>query len=91
KIRVFENSGRTFREHEELFNDTSWFAVMAGQGLRPRTYDPVANLLDLDTTRARLDEIRRVVATSLGHMPDHAAFIAQNCAATPAPAARAQV
>ena len=81
KIRVFENSGRTFRENEELFNDTSWFAVMAGQGLKPRTYDPVANLLDLDTTRARLDEIRRVVGTSLGHMPDHRAFIEQHCAA----------
>lgn len=81
KIRVFENSGRTFRENEELFNDTSWFAVMAGQGLKPRTYDPVANLLDLDTTRARLDEIKRVVATSLGHMPDHRAFIGQHCAA----------
>ena len=81
KIRVFENSGRTFRENEELFNDTSWFAVMSGQGLKPRTYDPVANLLDLDTTRARLDEIRRVVDASIGHMPEHRAFIAQHCAA----------
>ena len=81
KIRVFENSGRTFRENEELFNDTSWFAVMSGQGLKARRHDPVADLLDLDTTRARLDEIRDVVANCTRQMPGHHHFIQQNCAA----------
>src|SRR5690606_19686467 len=31
KMRVYAHNGRTFREHEELFNDTSWFAVLTGQ------------------------------------------------------------
>jgi tryptophan 7-halogenase len=81
KIRIFENSGRTFRENEELFNDTSWFAVMAGQGLKPRTYDPVANLMNLDLTKARLAEIKSAVAASADYMPKHRDFIAANCAA----------
>jgi tryptophan halogenase len=81
KIRVFLDYGRTFRENEELFNDTSWFAVMLGQLLKPRTYDPVADAMDLDETRRRLGEIRTAVRNSADYMPDHRAFIAENCAA----------
>ena len=81
KIDVFCNSGRTFRENEELFNDTSWFAVMAGQGLVPRTYDPVANLLSLAETQARLEQIKGAIAASADYMPGHRDFISQHCAA----------
>ncbi len=81
KIRVFRNSGRCFRENEELFNDTSWFAVMLGQGLKFRRYDPVAELLSIEETRARLGQIQKAVANSADYMPDHREFIAENCAA----------
>ena len=81
KIRVFESSGRCFREHEELFNDTSWFAVMVGQGLRWGRHDPVAELLSLAETRDRLAHIAGAVAKSVDYMPDHAEYIRQNCAA----------
>jgi tryptophan halogenase len=81
KMRVYLNNGRTFREHDELFNDTSWFAVLAGQCGKPRSYDPVADLFSVDETRKRLDQIRTAVANSADYMPDHRAFIEQNCAA----------
>jgi tryptophan halogenase len=81
KMRVYLNNGRTFREHDELFNDTSWFAVLAGQCGKPRSYDPVADLFSIDETRKRLDQIRTAVANSADYMPDHRAFIEQNCAA----------
>jgi tryptophan 7-halogenase len=81
KIAIFENSGRTFRENEELFNDTSWFAVMAGQGMKPRTYDPVANLLTLEETKVRLAQIKDAVANSSDYMPRHRDFINEHCAA----------
>jgi tryptophan halogenase len=81
KICVYLNSGRTFREHEELFNDTSWFAVLSGQYGKPRSYDPVADLLTLEETAGRLEQIRTAVANSADYMPDHREFIAQHCAA----------
>ena len=81
KIRVYKDNGRTFREHDELFNDTSWFAVLTGQCGAPMTYDPVADLLSLDETRQRLDQIRQAVANSADYMTDHREFIRQNCAA----------
>jgi tryptophan 7-halogenase len=81
KMRVFAASGRAFREHEELFNDTSWFAVMVGQGMRWRTHDPVANLLSETETQSRLDHIRDAIRASADYMPHHETFIAENCAA----------
>ena len=81
KYRLFEGYGRIFRENDELFNDTSWMAVMVGQGLKARGYDPVADVLSLDETRARLAEIRRVMRSSADYMPLQTEFIRNNCAA----------
>ena len=81
KIRVFEAYGRTFRENDELFNDTSWFAVMIGQLMKARTYDPVADIMPLDETRRRLKHIADAVHNSAEYMPSHKEFIVQNCAA----------
>lgn len=79
KMALFESHGRVFRENEELFNDTSWFAVMIGQGLKPRDYDPVADVQSPEETAARLANIRETIATSATYMPTHEQFIAENC------------
>lgn len=81
KYALFAANGRIFRDNLELFNDTSWMAVMTGQGLKFGGWDPVAEVLDLEETRARLAEIRRVMKTSAEHMPSQAQFIRDNCAA----------
>jgi len=81
KIRVFEAYGRTFRENDELFNDTSWFAVMIGQLMKARTYDPVADIMPLEETRRRLKHIADTVHNSAEYMPTHKQFILENCAA----------
>ena len=79
KMALFESHGRIFRENDELFNDTSWFSVMIGQGLRPRDYDPVADVLSAEQTAERMTNIRNTVANSAGYIPSHEEFIAQNC------------
>jgi tryptophan 7-halogenase len=81
KMRVFRSHGRAFRENEELFNDTSWFAVMHGQLMQPQGFDPVAEVMSLDETRARLAHIREAVSNSADYMPKHRDFIRENCAA----------
>ncbi len=81
KLSVFANTGRTYREDEELFNDTSWFAVLHGQGLAPRSYDPVANVLSLEETQTRLANLATIVRESADYMPKHKDFIRDNCAA----------
>jgi tryptophan 7-halogenase len=80
KIELFKGSGRVFRENEELFNDTSWFAVFIGQGIYPESYDPMADSMSETMFRERMAEIRTVIARSAEVMPDHMQFIRENCA-----------
>lgn len=81
KIRIFESSGRCFRENDELFNDTSWFAVMTGQGLQNQDYDAVADLMSENECRSRLRQIKEAVANSAAYMPTHRQFIKEHCRA----------
>ncbi|CAN5167494.1 tryptophan 7-halogenase [soil metagenome] len=81
KYDIYRGRGRIFRENDELFTDTSWFAVMAGQNLWPASYDPVADILDAAETRKRLASIAGVIRTCVDQMPPHDDFIAAHCAA----------
>ncbi len=81
KMQVFLNSGRAFRENEELFTETSWFSVMIGQLMKPEKSDPVAQLLSEVETRSRLEQIQSAIFNSVEYMPKHLDFIRENCAA----------
>lgn len=81
KLAIFRSSGRVFRENEELFNDTSWYAVMMGQGIVPGRYHPIVDEMPADLFRDRMAQIRSAVRKSVDWMPGHHAFIAEHCAA----------
>jgi tryptophan halogenase len=69
KLAMFRENGRVFREHNEVFTETSWLAVMVGKGIRPRSYHPAADTLPDAETLARLADIRAVVAETAGNLP----------------------
>ena len=76
KIALWESGGRIVRDHEDLFNETSWLAVLQGQGARARGWHPVADAMPEAQLRARLANVREVIARASDAMPDHAAFLA---------------
>ena len=78
KLAMFASSGRVIREHNELFTEASWLAVMQGQGVEPEGFHPVALLLDDAETRRRLAHIREVVATTVSQMPMQDEFLRAN-------------
>ena len=84
KYEIFASRGRVFRENEELFNDTSWFAVMTGQNIRPSGFDPVAAVLSVDETRLRLQQTADAIRNSADYMPSHGDFIRDHCQAASA-------
>lgn len=81
KIALFNSAGRIFREHEELFTETGWLQVMLGQGLKPHTYHPIADMLPEEQLKEYFQNIRTLINTEVGKMPPHSEFIARNCAA----------
>jgi tryptophan halogenase len=83
KIDLYQSHGRIFREGYELFADMAWLQVMHGQGLRARSYHPLADLPAESQVEEYLASVRDIVARCVDVMPDHAAFIARHCAARP--------
>ncbi len=81
KMDLFRDRGRIFRENNELFNDTSWFAVMVGQNIRPRSYDPLVDVMSEDELRRRLAHIKETISKSADYMPSHREFIEKHCKA----------
>jgi len=69
KLDMFRRTGRVIREHDELFTETSWLAVMVGQGTEAQDYHPAADILPDSETLQRLAHIREVVAQTAALMP----------------------
>lgn len=79
RLRIFEDNARLYRHDNELFGETSWFAVMHGQGLTPQSYHPNANIMPNQELDQRMADMRRAWAASLNSMPSHQEFINQHC------------
>jgi tryptophan 7-halogenase len=75
KLAMFRANGRVFREHNELFTETSWLSVMVGQGIEAGGYHPAADLLPDGETLTRLAHIREVIANTAAAQPTQEAFL----------------
>jgi tryptophan halogenase len=80
-IRLFRDSGRFYRNAEEMFALTSWVEVMVGQGILPRTWHPVVDQLPDAELKQLMDDVQRVITACVDAMPTHQQFIARCCAA----------
>jgi tryptophan halogenase len=78
KIAMYRSSGRVFGEQKELFAETSWEAVLIGQGIPAGGYHPVADLLPDDETLRRLASIRGTIAQTVAQMPTQEAYLEAN-------------
>jgi tryptophan halogenase len=75
RIELFQGHGRILREDFELFPLTSWLAVMIGQNLIPRRYDPLVDGLDQVRIQSKLEELRSGIGQSVNSMPLHREYI----------------
>lgn len=81
RMDLFAATGRVFVNEHELFKVASWLAVMTGQGLMPAAYDPMADALSTPDVVRALSAMRDMIARAAAQQPDHADYIARNCAA----------
>ncbi|MCW0451602.1 tryptophan 7-halogenase [Xanthomonas sacchari] len=83
-LALFRDSGRFYRNGEEMFAEISWVQVMVGQGILPRAYHPLVD----QVPQVDLERFMASVEQTIGHcadaMPPHQAFIDRYCAARPA-------
>jgi len=76
KEEQYRRSGRLMLGSEELFREASWLAVLNGQGITARDYNPLADVIDSSANRAQLDQIAAAVARAAPTLPKHDAAIA---------------
>ncbi|GFE89267.1 tryptophan halogenase family protein [Steroidobacter agaridevorans] len=82
RIDLFRETGRVFRLQNELFAENSWIQVMLGQGIVPKQYHQVADLMgDVELSRF-LDQIKSQVDNTVLQLPKHQAYVEQYCKAT---------
>lgn len=80
-VRLFRDSGRFFRNADEMFAVTSWVQVMIGQGIVPKACHPAVHLMPESEIEAVVTRARQVIANCVAAMPPHEQFIARHCAA----------
>ena len=81
KMNLYQSNGRIYRQDNELFNETSWLAVMHGQGLTPNSYHPLVDVFSEEEIERRLKHIHAVIQQSVATMPMQKDFIAKYCKA----------
>jgi len=80
-IQLFRDSGRFYRNADEMFALTSWVQVMVGQGIVPRAYHPLVDLVPEPDLLRFEESVRGVIAQCVSVMPTHEQFIERCCKA----------
>ena len=81
RINLFRSSGRVAFEDHELFVEPNWLSVFIGQGIWPRRYDPLADVVPIDAAAVQLSRLRASIRQTAEAMPSHSGFIAEHCRA----------
>ncbi|MER2493877.1 tryptophan halogenase family protein [Catenovulum sediminis] len=79
KIDLFSDSGCVFKEPWDLFAENSWIQVMLGQGITPKTYHPIADMMSEQEQTLFLNGIRASVRKTVEMLPIHAQYLKQYC------------
>jgi tryptophan halogenase len=80
-IALFRDSGRFFRNGEEMFGEISWVQVMLGQRIAPRSWHPLVDQLPEADLKRFVAGVGDSIARCVEAMPTHQQFIDRYCAA----------
>ena len=81
KVELFRQNGQIFREDDELFTETSWAAVMMGQGIKMGGHNAMADAVSEPNTRREIDEMEKSIQFVVQHMPSHGEYLNRYCPA----------
>jgi tryptophan halogenase len=81
KLALARSNGRIFRDNNELFSETSWAAVMFGQGIMPRGYHPFVDNTSDAELKNLMAGVRNSIAQLVGRQPSHREFLDRYCRA----------
>ncbi len=72
---LFHNNGTIVEEQDDLFAENSWVQVMMGQGLIPKQYHPIVDMMSDRDLHMFMRQQENVIQQKLSKLPMHAQFI----------------
>jgi tryptophan halogenase len=81
KIELFRASAAAPDYCHGLFSRDSWLAVLVGQHILPRGYNPLAEAISLDDLEAKLTDLKDRIEINAADMTGHGDFIRGYCPA----------
>lgn len=81
KIDYFKVSGNLIPGVEELFQPTSWYAVLNGMEVKPEKYNPTVDALDFTKLHKSMTLGSDKIAEFVKKQPSHSVFIEKYCPA----------
>ncbi len=80
RIKLFQETGKSYQVEGELFRLDSWTQVMLGQGLYPVQYHPIVNTMKRSDLEQFLKGLHDNVASLVRKLPVHDDFVREYCA-----------
>jgi tryptophan halogenase len=74
RIEHYQATGRVRVKPRELFTDLSWFYIFEGMGIRPLSYDPLADALPEERLREVLASLARSTAAAAAGARPHDSY-----------------
>ncbi|WP_434938143.1 tryptophan halogenase family protein [Shewanella sp. HL-SH8] len=79
RIDMFSQSGKVYKYGNELFGESSWIQVMMGQGIMPKEYHPIVDMMEDDELANFLNNIKSTAKRKVDTLPPHFDFINHYC------------
>ncbi len=79
RLDLFIENSHVYKHERDLFGVSSWVQVMLGQGILPKRYHPIVDLMGEEELKNFLATIRLQVSESVNEWPHHADFIRDYC------------
>lgn len=79
RIDLFQKTGRLLLREDEPFEEASWLSVLLGQGMTPRSFDPLAEIPDAEQVTRALKQMSDWIEDGVNAMPTQRDFIAGYC------------
>jgi tryptophan halogenase len=84
KLDHLRHTGRLVLDEHDMFRPASWMNVLLGQGLMPGSYEPLADLRDIDSVRF-FQDLRSTLVSAAEKLPAHSDYVERHVrAAMPA-------
>ena len=81
RLDLFRDTGRVFETEGDIFLENSWTQVMLGQGIEPKSYHAIVDMMNEQELRQFMHIQGRKVDTVLDQLPTHQEFIDRYCPA----------